>query len=156
MKQPIANIVDLSTRKFDPYDGMQETVIFNDLRKDTIGWQYLLNILDRYAMDVKCLYKSVPWNPTNIVITCPRLPVDEFQEENRRTKVLGPYEDVYQIERRIHVMLQWHPEAREWRVMNCERRYPGLDPVEAAEHLMQEVRDHMESPNYQVIEPEVQ
>lgn len=68
-------------------------VIFDDFRKGTIKFEALLNLCDKFPMDVSIKGSSVPWNPKIIVITCPRLPREEFTTKDM---LKGGQKEVYE------------------------------------------------------------
>ena len=57
------------TRWFDGYDG-HRVVIINDLRKSTFSFSYLLELLDRYHIQVEHKGGHVAFTPRVIIITC--------------------------------------------------------------------------------------
>lgn len=81
---------------FDGYHG-QEAVIFDDLRAPDINFNYLLRLLDNITMKVPVKGGFVLWYPKLIIITCPRLPEQEFV--NHETGCV--YEDIGQLTRRV-------------------------------------------------------
>lgn len=64
---------------FDGYRG-QRRVVFDDFRKDWCTFHYLLQLLDRYPIDVPVKGGFVPWRPGEIVITCPQHPRDLYTD----------------------------------------------------------------------------
>ena len=62
---------------FDGYCG-QKHVLFDDFRGDWWSFGYLLQILDRYPMQVEVKGGYVAWSPTHVYITCPRKPEDVY------------------------------------------------------------------------------
>lgn len=82
---------DMSDGKwFDGYTG-QETVIFDDMRKDTFKYHELLRLLDRYELRVQYKGGSVHFNSKRIIITSCYRP--EYLYDTR--------EDIQQLLRRI-------------------------------------------------------
>jgi hypothetical protein len=76
---------------FDGYMS-HETVLFDDLRPDTMSWNYLLSILDVYRMRVETKGGSVWFVPSTIIITAPSHPNTMFSHVR---------EDISQLTRRI-------------------------------------------------------
>jgi hypothetical protein len=55
---------------FDGYDG-HLGVILDDLRRESVPYQYLLRLLDRYPIRVETKGGTVEWVPEHIIITAP-------------------------------------------------------------------------------------
>jgi len=79
-------------RWFDGYDG-QEVVIFDDLRSDSLEYNTLLRLLDRYCLSVEYKGGYASWIPKFIIITAPIMPQDCFSYK--------PNDDIAQLMRRI-------------------------------------------------------
>ncbi len=62
---------------FNGYDG-EATVVFDDLRKNTFTFSYLLRLLDNYPMSVEFKGGSCPWLACKIVITTPMHPKEMY------------------------------------------------------------------------------
>lgn len=62
---------------FDGYRG-QEVAIIDDFRKEMCDFAFFLKLLDKYRLLVEVKGGSVDWRPLVIIVTCPRLPIDEF------------------------------------------------------------------------------
>lgn len=80
---------------FDGYTG-QKTAIFDDFRAGVIKFHWLLRILDRYPLDTPVKGSFTFWNPERIIITCPRIPQEEFVNHETGAQ----YEDIEQLIRR--------------------------------------------------------
>jgi len=81
-------------------------VILDDFRSGDIPFNRLLRYLDRYPVGVPVKGGRVPFNPRLIVITCPRVPRDEFVRHADDGNVV--FEDVEQIYRRCTVKVWAH------------------------------------------------
>lgn len=66
-----------STPWFDGYNA-HESVIIDDIRKDTFSFAFLLQLLDRYPMQVQVKGAFVQWRPRIVLITCPFSPWDLY------------------------------------------------------------------------------
>lgn len=80
-----------SLRWFDGYDG-HKGVILDDIRADSIPYNELLRLLDRYPLRVEFKGGTVEWVPECIIITAP-LPPDQFFRVG---------DDIEQLKRRIN------------------------------------------------------
>lgn len=56
---------------FDGYE-QQKVCLFDDIRCDTLDWNYLLQITDRYPLSVEIKGGMIPFNSPIIVFTSPR------------------------------------------------------------------------------------
>ncbi|QMW68902.1 replication-associated protein [Crucivirus-429] len=93
-------------RWFDGYNG-QRVAICDDFRGKGLRFDFLLNLLDRYAFRVEFKSGSVPWVPHVIFITTPKSIEDTFEERNKHRP-----EDITQLTRRVHergLVLQFGP-----------------------------------------------
>ena len=93
---------------FDGYNN-ESVAIFDDFRSSDCKFNWFLQVTDRYLKSVPVKGGFVPWNPSTIVITCPRRPEDEFI--NHTTG--ATYEDIKQVLRRVHVW-QWNTNLDIW------------------------------------------
>lgn len=80
-----------SLRWFDGYDGHQGAIL-DDIRADSIPYNELLRLLDRYPLRVEIKGGTVEWNPTFIIITAPMEPDQFFR--------VG--DDIEQLKRRLN------------------------------------------------------
>jgi len=85
-----------SLRWFDGYDG-HKGVILDDIRADSMPYNELLRLLDRYPFRVEFKGGSVEWLPEIIIITAPTPPEQFFR--------LG--DDIEQLIRRIDRVLEF-------------------------------------------------
>lgn len=85
-----------SLRWFDGYEG-HKGVILDDIRADSIQYNQLLRILDRYPTRVEYKGGSVQWVPEVIVITAPMGPEQFFR----------PGDDIDQLKRRISRIIEF-------------------------------------------------
>lgn len=92
---------------FDGYHG-QPTVIFDDLRSNTISFNALLQITDVYQ-DFKVPIKGgfVKWIPRRIYITSPGQPRDIYCRHGENGEKLAEYDGIDQLERRITEMKEF-------------------------------------------------
>ena len=68
------SVVLLSAGKwFDGYNG-EDRVVIDDLRRDSMPFNFLLAVIDRYLARVPIKGGFTHWNPREIIITCPRRP----------------------------------------------------------------------------------
>lgn len=95
-ENPDAWVSSANLNWFDGYDG-QETVIFDDFRKEHCSFSWFLRLIDKYPLRVPIKGGFVDWVPKKIIVTCCRKPEDEFF--NHDTKQV--YEDIGQVLRRI-------------------------------------------------------
>lgn len=58
---------------FDEYND-EETVIFDDFRRESLKFSLFLIYIDRYCKRVPIKGGFRKWNPAVIIITCPRMP----------------------------------------------------------------------------------
>lgn len=94
---------------YDGYDG-QPVAIFDDLRSNTMPWDTLLQVTDKYQ-DVEVPIKGghTFWNPKLIIITSAGKPRDVF-----RSRETGePWDSIDQLERRIRARVTrfWRDES---------------------------------------------
>lgn len=83
---------------WDGYAG-QKVVILDDLRSTTFPFDFLLNLLDRYPLQVEFKGGVVEMVTKIFVITCPKLPATLFSMATLR-------EDLEQLNRRVtHILL---------------------------------------------------
>jgi len=75
-----------------------------------MAFNWLLRILDRYAVRAPIKGGFTWWNPKHIFITCPRLPCEEFVRHSEGGNVV--YEDIEQINRRCDEILQWNARLK--------------------------------------------
>jgi len=103
--RPESRWMNISLKWFDGYSG-QKVAIFDYFRKDECEMNFFIKVIDRYIDRVPVKGGFVHWNPEVIVITCSRLPSDEYRRHNidGTTTV---YEHVGQIIRRLDVMREW-------------------------------------------------
>lgn len=88
------------TRFYDGYTG-QQTVLFDDLRPNSIGFTELLQLMDKYPCSVDAKgTPSIPWCCTTLIITTIMHP-DTFTP---------PIEDKKQLTRRITYLKNFAPE----------------------------------------------
>lgn len=87
-----------SLRWFDGYEG-HKAVILDDIRADSIQYNQLLRILDRYPTRVEYKGGSVQWVPEVIIITAPMGPEQFFR----------PGDDIEQLQRRISRVIEFKP-----------------------------------------------
>lgn len=99
----------------DGYTG-QKIAIFDDIRHGDLKFNKLLRLLDRYPVDVAIKGGEVPFKPSIIILTCPRLPREEWVFHDRWNLLnngqITEYEDIGQLERRLDEIRQWD-EIRE-------------------------------------------
>lgn len=76
---------------FDGYT-QQHVCLLDDLRADTFDFNFLLQLLDRYPLQVEIKGEMVPFNSPIIIVTSPRSPEQTFVN-------LG--EDIQQLLRRV-------------------------------------------------------
>lgn len=99
---------------FDGYHG-EDNVILDDLRSNSVPFNYLLMILDRYLNRVEVKGGTTAWNPKRIWITCPRRPEEEFQYRDKYNNgAFTVYEDVGQLTRRCDFILMWDTIHELW------------------------------------------
>lgn len=72
---------------FDGYEG-QEAVIFEEFRKETSEYNWLLRLTDRYPLKVPVKGGYVEWVPKRIYITSDRPPTEMWPEEGSRVDQL--------------------------------------------------------------------
>lgn len=90
---------DPTLKWFDGYDG-QLCAIIDDFRPKGVKFNYFLQLLDRYPLQVPIKGGFTQWCPKYIFITTPRNPENTFLQ-----RALHVPEDVKQLERRIsHVV----------------------------------------------------
>jgi len=77
---------------YDGYDG-QPVAIFDDIRDDSVNFNTLLRLLDRYCLSVEYKGGFHNWIPKFIVVTCPVDPGSLFSYK--------PKDDIGQLLRRI-------------------------------------------------------
>lgn len=76
---------------FDGYE-QQAVCLLDDFRQNTFDWNFLLQLLDRYPLNVELKGEMIPFNSPIIVITTPRRPEHTFVNNG---------EDIKQLLRRI-------------------------------------------------------
>lgn len=93
---------------YDGYDG-QPVAIFDDLRSNTMPWETLLQVTDKYQ-DVEVPIKGgfTYWRPELIIITSAGKPRDVFRDRETGE----PWDSVGQLERRLRwrVTKYWRDE----------------------------------------------
>lgn len=89
-------IIDHMNNFFNGYTG-QEFVIFDDFRINTIPYQLLLRLIDRYPITVNIKGSTMPWKAETIIITCPVPPTELYK--NRETG--EQWDNLNQLIRRI-------------------------------------------------------
>lgn len=57
------------------------------------------------------------WDPERIVITCPRIPQEEFVNHETGAQ----YEDLNQLIRRITVIKRWNDRLQLWEILKDDR-----------------------------------
>lgn len=100
---------------FDEYDN-EPVVCLDDIRKDSFPkFTDLLHHLDIYKKKVPVKGSFVIWNPRVIILTCPRVPEDEYVYHDRyHNGEIAQYEDIKQVTRRCHVIRVWNEMLNCW------------------------------------------
>jgi len=80
---------------FDGYDG-QQCAIFEDFRAKGVSFRYLLQVTDRYPMEVPFKGGFINWAPQLIIFSTPHGVEETFNERNQHRP-----EDIKQFLRRI-------------------------------------------------------
>lgn len=76
---------------FDGYE-QQSVCLFDDFRADTLDWNFILQLTDRYPLSVEVKNAMIPFNSPVIIFTSPRSPEATF---------LNNGEDINQFLRRV-------------------------------------------------------
>lgn len=107
------------------YEG-EPGVIFDDIRRGTMKFEYLLRILDGYPMVVNVKGTQVEWLAETIVITCPLKPEELYADpETRET-----WDHIDQLLRRIDEIREF-PTSEQTEVLSYipSGGSPGLPPA---------------------------
>lgn len=112
------------SRWFDGYDG-QRVLVMNDLRKSTLTFSYLLDLLDRYELqvEVKCGYRQM--TAEMIIITCAKSHASLWQEIAGHAN-----ENLHQLSRRVSKEVMFPLDLKEKRGL-----LKSLRSMLAAKHL---------------------
>lgn len=114
--------VKMGGKWWDNYQG-ERTVIMDDFRPSFVpGFNYLLQLLDRYPMRVEGKGTSMNLSATTWIITCPSRPEVLW---NGHTD-----EDIQQLLRRISMIEEFHPDGSKTILKSTEIPYTPLSKEE--------------------------
>lgn len=113
---------------FDGYSG-QNYVWIDEIRSTTFDWEFFLQLIDRYPLDVGIKGGSVRWTPKVIIITAPSRPEKIFMNH----KSGETWDKIDQVLRRITVIRDFD-----------EQPYNPSPDVSEEEANIAEAINHME------------
>lgn len=119
---------------FDNYTG-QEVVWIDEIRAGTFQWEFFLQLIDRYPLDVEIKGGFTRWNPKVIIITSPDRPEEVFYNHQKEQV----WDKIGQVTRRI----------TEFRNFN-EHPYKGTSP-DISEEEVEDIIANMEEENAKAI-----
>lgn len=100
---------------FDEIEDFAKEVILDELRYDSIRYEFLLSLLTwnrGISVPIKGGFKT--WYPDTVIITSPEKPENEFSFRNKDSGVTTPRDDIQQLIRRIGLVIHKPIALSEW------------------------------------------